>query len=110
MDLLSDDEGNIDYHIRMKGVSGKSVKYHSKKDNIKIEELYEKLYNNETYGFDLACNGMNPCFEGKNDGSIHSKDEFYRIICFEPDVETKKRKIKVRKENLEKCKKNKIIL
>ena len=110
MDLLSDDKGNIDYHIRMKGVSGKSVKYHSKKDNIKIEELYEKLYNNETYGFDLACNGMNPCFEGKNDGSIHSKDEFYRIICFEPDVETKKRKIKVRKENLEKCKKNKIIL
>ncbi len=110
VDVLSDKDNNIDYHIRMKGVSGKSVKYHCQKDKIKVEKLYEKLYNNETYGFDLACNGLSPCFEGKTDGSICSKEEFYRIICFDPNVERKKRKINETKENLEKGKKNKIIL
>lgn len=110
VDVLSDKDNNIDYHIRMKGVSGKSVKYHSNKDKIKVEELYKKLYNDEAYAFDLGCNGLSPCFEGKADGSICSKEEFYRIICFEKDKQTKKRKLDMMKENLEKDKKNKIIL
>ena len=110
VDVLSDKDNNIDYHIRMKGVSGKSVKYHSKNDLMKVEELYKKLYFNEAYAFDLACNGMSACFEGKSDGSIHSKDTFYRIICFESDKELKNKKINDMKQKLEKNNKKIIVI
>jgi len=100
MDKLTDDNGNVDYHIRMKGVSGKSVKFHSRVDDLEIEELYGKLYKGDAYAFDLACNGNACCFDGKRNGTIETKEQFYRIICFDKDKESKKRKIDEMKETL----------
>ena len=91
LDVLTDDTGKEDYHIRMKGVSGDSVKYHAKGD---IKNLYDRLYNNEALPFDLCCNNLKACFEKNSDFTIKSKDSFWRVICFDDDSESKKEKIK----------------
>ena len=91
LDVLTDDSGEEDYHIRMKGVSGDSVKYHAKGD---IKNLYDRLYNNEALPFDLCCNNLKACFEKNSDFTIKSKDSFWRVICFDEDEKSKKEKIK----------------
>ena len=91
LDVLTDKSGKVDYHIRMKGVSGASVKYHSKGD---IKNLYDRLYNDEALPFDLCCNNQKVCFEKNSDFTIKSKDSFWRGICFDDDSESKENKIK----------------
>ena len=91
LDVLTDDSGKEDFHIRMKGVSGDSVKYHAEGD---IKKLYDRLYNDEAIPFDLCCNHQKVCFEKQSNFTIQSKDNFWRVICFDKDIKSKEKKIK----------------
>lgn len=83
IDELSDKDGKIDYHIRMKGISEDSVKYHSYLDfNNDPYALFEYLYNGNKYTFDLTCNKMKCCFESVNMNTIRSREDFNREIKF----------------------------
>ncbi len=104
LDVLTDDTGKEDYHIRMKGVSGDSVKYHADKDYDDIKHLYDRLHKGDAIPFDLCCNNQKVCFEKNSDFTIKSKDSFWRVICFDDDSESKKEKIKGIQEALKKKK------
>ena len=53
LDILVDEVGNEGYHMRMRGVPKQCIINYCKKNNISIEELYEKLYKGEEVTFDL---------------------------------------------------------
>ena len=91
LDVLTDDSGKEDFHIRMKGVSGDSVKHHANGD---IKKLYDRLYKDEAIPFDLCCNHQKVCFEKQSNFTIQSKDNFWRVICFDKDIKSKEKKIK----------------
>ena len=83
LDVLTDDSGEIDYHVRMKGISTTSVKHHSKIDfDGDILKLYKKLYNGDEYTFDLTCNNMKSCFDVVNMNTIRTKECFNRTVKF----------------------------
>jgi hypothetical protein len=78
-----DENGKIiqDYHIRMKGISDKAIKYYCLMNKITPYELYNKLYEGEKIVFDLACGGNACSFEYNKDYTISSKVEFLREVC-----------------------------
>jgi len=83
LDVLTDESGKIDYHIRMKGISGVSVMHHADKDfNGDISKLYDHLYNGNAYNFDLTCNKYKSCFEMVDMNTIKTKDCFMREVKF----------------------------
>jgi hypothetical protein len=83
IDELTDKNGGIDYHIRMKGISEDSIKYHAYKDfNNDPFELFEYLSQGNEYEFDLTCNNLKCCFESVNMNTVRSKKNFTRIIKF----------------------------
>ena len=100
LDVLTDDTGKEDYHIRMKGVSGDSVKHHADKDYDNIKHLYERLHKGDAIPFDLCCNHQKVCFEKQSNFTIQSKDNFWRVICFDNDSERKKMKIETEQKLL----------
>jgi hypothetical protein len=71
-----------DYHIRMKGISNRSIHYYCEKNNINPFELYEKLYNGEAISFDLTCNNTAPCFKQNKNFTIISQQSFERMVKF----------------------------
>ena len=79
-----DEYGNnaVDYHIRMKGVSNKSILYKSIQENKSLLEIYKNLLNGNKEKFDLACGGNKCCFVFNNDYTIKSKYEFLREVKF----------------------------
>ena len=85
--LVGKDKNNNDvhgYHVRMKGVSNKSIMYTSKGD---LMGLYERLYNGETIEFDLCCGGDVKIFNYHSDMSVSFTDGitdkgFVRKIAF----------------------------
>lgn len=82
VDVLTDDSGDVDYHIRMKGVSSVSVKHHAKKDFDSVLELYKHLHQGKEYSFDLTCNAMKSCFDIVNMNTIKTKTDFMRKLVF----------------------------
>lgn len=84
IDELVDDETNkVDYHIRMKGISGSSILYHSQKDfEGNPMKLYEHLALGKPYSFDLTCSGMKCCFETIDMSTIRTKVDFKRVVKF----------------------------
>ena len=82
LDVLTGDDGNIDYHIRMKGVSCDAIKDHAYKNNKTILEVYEDLYEGKELTFDLCCDGSKVNFEFKKNMEIRSRDRFERRIKF----------------------------
>lgn len=83
LDVLTDETGEIDYHIRMKGISNISVMYHSIKDyKGDVYKLYKDLYDGKKYKFDLTCNNLVACFDSINMNTIISKKDFMREISF----------------------------
>jgi hypothetical protein len=83
--LEGKDENGIvvqDYHIRMKGVSEKAIKYYCLINKLDPYELYNKMYKNETIDFDLGCGGNACCFEYNSNYSISSKSAFIRSVNF----------------------------
>ena len=71
-----------DYHIRMKGVSDKAIKYYCLMNKITPYELYEKLYNGNKIKFDLVCGGNACSFEYNKDYTISSNSAFVREVSF----------------------------
>lgn len=71
-----------DYHIRMKGVSDKAIKYYCLMNKITPYELYKKLYDGEKIKFDLVCGGNACSFEYNKDYTISSNSAFVREVSF----------------------------
>ena len=83
LDVLSDESGKIDYHIRMKGISNVSVMYHAKKDfDGDVLKLYNHLYEGKSYTFDLTCNSLKACFDMVDMSTIKTKECFQRELSF----------------------------
>lgn len=76
LDKLCDDRGNIGFHVRMKGVSQKSIEHEAKGDYLK---LYRALYEGETIVFDLCCDGQVK-FDNAKDGTVKTKNDFKRAV------------------------------
>ena len=82
VDKLMDEDGNISYHIRLKGIPGETIKVAINED-IKIKEvgvmgLYKKLFDDETVNFDLCKNRVQ--FKQDKGLSIKSMREFKRKV------------------------------
>ncbi|MDR1819328.1 MAG: DNA polymerase [Methanobrevibacter sp.] len=54
LDVLTNEDDDIDYHIRLKGIPNQVIWNYCKNNEVGIEELYMKLYNGETIIFDLT--------------------------------------------------------
>jgi hypothetical protein len=82
LDVLQGEDGTIDYHIRMKGVSSAAIYYYAEQNNTGLEEIYSRLYNGEKIEFDLCCGGDACAFEFHKNMTISSRERFVRQICF----------------------------
>ena len=81
IDKLIDEHCNIDYHIRMKGVSEEAIRDCANKNcNGDLMELYRRLYNGESFNFNLAVNV--PQFKQSKSMSISSNNNFNRNVDF----------------------------
>jgi hypothetical protein len=79
------DDGSekIDYHIRMKGIPNRVIKYTAKQMEITVFELYEKLYNGDTITFDLTEGGLNLMnLKIHKNGQVETLRSFKRAIKF----------------------------
>lgn len=76
IDRLSDGRGHIGFHIRMKGVSQKSIEHTAQGD---LLALYKRLYDGETITFDLCCDGQVK-FDNAKDGNVRTKNFFERAV------------------------------
>lgn len=88
LDILKTvDNKYLDLHIRLKGISDKSIKYtanklyNNKNKKLNIIELYYDLFNGEEVNFDLTCDNNEIKFK-KFDLTIKSINEFSRKIKF----------------------------
>jgi hypothetical protein len=97
VDVLTDESGKIDYHIRMKGISSMSVKHHAKKDFDNVLELFKHLHSGKEYSFDLTCNGSKACFDMVNMNTIKTKTDFMREVIFLDTQEEKEENKKLKK-------------
>lgn len=82
IDKLQGDGPEIDYHIRMKGVSTQAIKFYATKNNLTVFDLYQQLYNGKKLTFDLACEGTKCCFNFNSNLTISSLYKFERDIKF----------------------------
>jgi len=82
LDVLSGEDGSVDYHIRMKGVSAAAIHYYTEQNNISLVDLYTRLYDGERIEFDLCCGGDACAFEFHKNMTISSREKFCRQICF----------------------------
>lgn len=82
IDELTDETGNIDYHIRMKGISNDSILYYCKQNEITPFELYEKLFAGEAIQFDLLNGGTKVNFVFNKNMTIKNNTDFKRTIHF----------------------------
>jgi hypothetical protein len=80
VDLLEDEEGNSDYHIRMKGIPEKVLLNYCKNNGLLVDELYYKLYNGEVITFDLT-DGCN-CFRKTRTFDQVTLNKFTRSVRF----------------------------
>ena len=80
--LEGDEKGVYEYHIRMKGVSADAIADKCLELDIDVLELYTRLYNGESFDFDLACRGVKASFETMDNGLMCSRDAFVRNIKF----------------------------
>lgn len=76
IDRLVDQRGNTGFHIRMKGVSEKSIKFAANGD---LLGLYKRMYDGETLIFDLCCDGQVK-FDNLKDGTVRTKCSFERAV------------------------------
>jgi DNA polymerase elongation subunit (family B) len=80
VDLLEDEEGNTGYHIRMKGIPEQVLMNYCKNNNLLIDELYLKLYDDEMITFDLT-DGCN-CFRKTRTFDQVTLNNFKRRVKF----------------------------
>lgn len=92
IDELTDEKGNVGYHIRMKGIPGKCIGAKVKADYSGDPLLlYKDLYEGNPVKFDLKSGG-NCCFKTGKDHYISTVESMTRTVHFPLDPETNKRK------------------
>ena len=77
---LENSKGEIDYHLRGKGLTQQSIKHNCINDEGIYDpiEFYTKLYNGEESTFDLTIG--QPCFTMNKDLTVSTNKEFKRKI------------------------------
>lgn len=80
-------DGTIErgYHVRMKGVSNGAILNCAKESELKLEEIYDGLYDGETYKFDLLKDEDGdpmPKFKFNKNYTIQNETDFIRTISF----------------------------
>jgi hypothetical protein len=80
LDVLTDEEGNEGYHIRMKGVPQQCILNYCKKQRIGLIELYERLYAGNAVKFDLTDGSA--CFRKTKNFDQITLQKFYRRVKF----------------------------
>lgn len=80
MDILVDDEGNEGVHIRLKGIPKQVILNKCTKLGVKPVELYERMYNGESFTFDLL-DGAN-CFRKDRFFQMTNVSKFNRTLKF----------------------------
>ena len=80
LDILVDEVGNEGYHVRMRGVPKQCIINYCKKNNLTLEQLYDKMYNGESITFDLL-DGSNAFKKTKSYQQINLPN-FKRIMKF----------------------------
>lgn len=79
LDVLTDQSGEIDYHVRMKGVPLYAILDHVERSKTTLPELYKSHYEGEQHTYNLLAN--NACSFEKEKNFIHSsKAEFTRTL------------------------------
>lgn len=76
LDRLVDQRGNVGWHVRMKGVSLRSIQHAAKGD---LLGLYKRMFDGETIAFDLCCDGQVK-FDNAKDGTVKTKNDFVRAV------------------------------
>jgi hypothetical protein len=80
LDVLTDEEGNEGYHIRMKGVPQQVILNHCKKARCSLIELYQQLYAGNAVRFDLTDGSA--CFRKTKNFEQTTLDKFSRRVKF----------------------------
>jgi hypothetical protein len=81
LDVLTNECGDIDYHIRLKGIPDQVIKNYCKDNGITVEELYLQMYNGKEITFDLL-NGST-CFRKNKTYHQYTPTVFTRKIQFD---------------------------
>lgn len=79
LDVLTNEDGDIDYHVRMKGIPSEVVKA-TADDNDGLRALYMKLYEGDEVEFNLLC--CRSRFKMHPNMHISTVDSFMRKISF----------------------------
>lgn len=80
IDKLRDDSGDVDYHIRGKGLTQKSIEYKVKEEyDGDPMKLYKALYDGTAVVFDLTKG--QPCFKMDKNMTVSTLKKFVRRIC-----------------------------
>ena len=75
IDKLQDSSGDIDYMIRMKGITQQAI-IHAGELKGGLMNLYQSLFNGNEESFDLTIN--QPSFDMRNDFSVSTREHFIR--------------------------------
>jgi hypothetical protein len=81
LDVLMNENGETDYHIRLKGIPNQVILNHCERNDISVIDLYMNLLNNETVEFDLTDGST--CFKKTKCYEQITQDNFKRKIRFE---------------------------
>jgi len=80
IDILEDEKGNIDYHIRMKGIPNYCIENLCKNYDMTYEKLYKRLYDGFPCVFDLTETKNK--FKINENNTVSNVYEFTRLIKF----------------------------
>lgn len=82
IDVLTDESGEIDYHIRMKGCSNASILHWCVENTATPLDMYQRLYDGEVVELDQLCGGGAIKFEYDHAMRVWSKENFTRRVKF----------------------------
>ena len=83
IDSLVGENGDTGYHVRMKGISEKSLRWTANnKFNGDVLSMYKNLFNGHGIDFDMTCGGLAANFEFTSGMKIKTRSQFNRRIQF----------------------------
>jgi hypothetical protein len=80
LDVLEDDAGNRDYHIRLKGIPNACIHKWCQRHRCSLEDLYFKLFDGKSVRFNLKDGAA--CFKKTEYYSQITRAEFFRRVSF----------------------------
>jgi hypothetical protein len=80
LDILRNEDGDEDYHFRLKGIPQNVILNYCSNNHITLEQLYTKLYNGETIEFNLLDGST--CFRKDKTFAQYTPTIFNRKIKF----------------------------